>query len=116
MKKIRLNIDDIKVESFETTSQHFGRGTAFGQAYCDVSNGVGEDVCQGGGGNGSNTWCFGEACQTQDYMYTCQIDSCPNTNCGGGGFENTQYFSCTCTDPVNDPACNTLFPSNLCMG
>lgn len=112
MKKLKLDLNDLKVESFETTDKSpLIKGKIKGQAECDYVN---TGSCGGGGGIGTNTWCFGEACQTRDYMYTCQ-DSCPNPDmCGGGGFENTQYYSCPCTDPQYDPACDWWFPSNYC--
>ena len=120
MKKLKLDLNDLKVESFVIPNNAQSlKGTIKGQERLKDSDGAGgvglNAACGGGGGGiGTNTWCFGEACQSQDYMYTCQ-GSCPNPDlCGGGGYGETQYYSCNCTDPDYDPACSTWYPSNTC--
>ncbi|MGD8778120.1 MAG: pinensin family lanthipeptide [Ignavibacteria bacterium] len=67
MKKLKLNLEDLKVESFETTSKISQQGTVNGNL--PPGETIPANNCGGGGGGGNtNTWCFGEACQTQDYV------------------------------------------------
>lgn len=75
MKKLALNIDELAVESFETSRDLLARGTVRGASEstefqiictCDSDNGTCDDSCQGGCGTGSTCSCNG----------TCGGDTC----------------------------------------
>ncbi len=118
MKKLKLNLDDLKVESFETEPRQSKIGTVLGNLMEGDTQPPENCVGGGGGGVGTNTWCFGEACQTKDYIYTCQV-SCPNPETCANTCRTCQtncMVSCRCTDPAYDTACNWWWPSNICRG
>jgi hypothetical protein len=80
MKKTRLHLDELLVESFETTPGEAERGTVFGE----------QCTCQ--------TACTCPGCPTcyQTCEYTCDdsecIMTCIGDTCGGGGY--TCWDSC----------------------
>ena len=119
MKKLKLNIDDLKVESFETTdSSNFNRGTIYGQLKAgDNSNGtiaavavMGADSCNGGGGGGGGT---GALDPNSMYVFSCWVTGCGATCEGTCNYAYTCINTCNCT--VNDPTCPWWCPSNACL-
>ncbi len=75
MAKLKLNLEDLKVESFATTrSPNASRGTVFGQT-----------IDQTGG-----------CCITVDPSCDCSGTGCPTAN--GGSCEETQCNQPPCTD------------------
>lgn len=110
MGKLKLNLDDLKVESFVTTpGQHPGRGTVFAQ---DLTQ---EETfcwtCQNCLTEGDTCGCTAVGCQTNEYTcnhgltYTCSTD--PNGDCAPLSWgPDTCQGSCTdngCT--ACDQAC-----------
>lgn len=89
MEKMKLNIEDLKVESFETTENSSeSKGTAFGYADTGVqpcqwtiSPTVYEATCQG------QDTCY-STCYGQN-AYTCD-DNCYRTMNGGWGCDTAQ--------------------------
>ncbi len=93
MKKLKLNLDEIKVESFETNSEKYGQGTVLGQvvgpnlpdsACCDSN-----DSCGGGTGTNvpkcSDVFCTrGEHCPSGQGWPSCYATGCGTcqTDCG----------------------------------
>lgn len=113
MKKLKLNIDDLKIESFETNV----RGLSVPQKDDDKKSPV-------YGYEGGGSWFCSDAtdCCPAFTSVTCtqgtQEASCNGTcdiSCGGTCFESYCINSCGCTDPANGTQCNTWFPSNICL-
>ncbi|HET7230512.1 MAG TPA: pinensin family lanthipeptide [Longimicrobium sp.] len=95
MKKLALNIEELAVESFETSRDMERRGTVRGASEstefqiictCDSDNGTCDASCQGGCGTGytcsCNGTCGGDTCGPCTNDFTCatgfQIQcSCP---------------------------------------
>jgi hypothetical protein len=84
MKKLALNIEDLAVESFETSEDLAGRGTVRGLestgfeiiCTCDSDNGTCDESCQGGCGtdytcNSCNGTCGGASCGLCSNEPTC---------------------------------------------
>lgn len=74
MRKLALKLDDLRIESFETTSGSAGNGTVFGEqctCYTDCT-------CPGCPTCGDSCGCGGETdLRTFDGAYTC------DNSCGG---------------------------------
>lgn len=94
MKKLALNIDDLKVESFDTSAGHAPRGTV-------VGNDVSETTC-----NQVICDCYsnGAECET-NYNCPVETDTCPvetdnscrlscDHSCFGTGCRPTCGYSC----------------------
>lgn len=94
MKKLKLNLDDLKVESFATTPSHLGEpGTVFGQSAAITCQG--HQTCNGGGCTDIGTTCaptcngMGDGCSdTGTDMSACGgcnwTNSCPGHTCNCG--------------------------------
>jgi hypothetical protein len=96
MERIRLNVDDLHVESFDTTSDlpPRGRGTVFGQA-TEIEN----TQCCGTVNCGTDeTHCWGN-CDTQ---HECVSDGYTCAGCG------TQYTESGCTMDTPSIFCVSL--------
>jgi len=88
MKKLKLNLEDLKVESFETTKGNNARGTVFGQASLP-------------------------GCVTQYLQYTCDncgggTNDCPSnvtcmTDCGQQECQPTGVYYESCDQGCGDP-------------
>ncbi|HVX41149.1 MAG TPA: hypothetical protein VHB25_16400 [Gemmatimonadaceae bacterium] len=103
MKKIRLNLDDLQVDSFETTEPDSTRpGTVFGMASDPT-------VC--GWGTCGNTDCNVLTCNPTSANDTCV--STQDFQCGTG--DNTQYTdgSCSCTGDGQSIYCVSLAAGSL---
>ncbi|MFA5806436.1 MAG: pinensin family lanthipeptide [Melioribacteraceae bacterium] len=86
MKKLKLNLDEIKVESFETNPIQLKTGTVLGNLMAGDTQPV--DNCQGGGGGGGSipfhsigsplevAICLTE---TPVHLYTVIEATCPDT-------------------------------------
>lgn len=97
--KIRLDLDSLAVESFETSSRDGDRGTVHGNACSDSTCfQIMCTVTNGGIDNGTcNYSCGGEPCQAT------------HINCSGGtGTGGSDYDSCGCPR-TNDQTCCTGF-------
>ncbi len=90
MKKLKLSLEDLKVESFETHPNNFSKGTVVGNTgSCPIPicwspncNTRPDDGC---------TW----DCRNETSDITC-VDECPETtHCGGGGDGNPATQACT---------------------
>ena len=79
MEKLKLNLDEIKVESFETIQPGSKQGTVLGQQ-------TGTNVC---------VTCGYTHCDE----YTCGDATCAGGTCDGGN-------TCYCT--IDDPGCPTV--------
>ncbi len=94
MQKIKLDLDDLRVESFQTTPEETGgQGTVVGLANFDVGDGTVDVI---GISRGHNS------CQT------CIDPSCPNSciinTCGCEDPEPIHTFQSTCpSGPICDP-------------
>jgi len=103
MKKIRLDLDALKVESFVTSKGVGSReGTVFGmeETFC-------EDTCQGVGYT-----CAGE-CGSDECPYTLgQVQSCTGT--GGGGTALCTAATCP-TDDTCEQTCGEV-PETCAVG
>jgi len=83
MKKLKLNLDEIKVESFETNFNVNKKGTA-------------------------NGFVTGAVCiPTEGYQPTCDYPSCNNTRCGSCDI-SCNPGSYTCNDSCN----NSCYPTD----
>ncbi len=73
MKKLELNLDDLKVESFETTpaDSRRGRGTVFGYSEFTEFASCGPDCTPGD--YGGQTYDGGETCDASCADGTCQL-------------------------------------------
>jgi len=87
MKKLKLNLDALAVETFATDHHSGGLGTVAGQGFtnlCITNNCGGTSLCTGAGGNAGS--CDGTC------YFTCGDRNCASyelTNCGG-----TDYADC----------------------
>ena len=85
MKKLRLSLDELRVDSFETTAEQEPRGTVMGEQQCTCLTN-----CTCPGCNTCNETC------PQTCAYTCDdsecIMTCIGDTCGGGGW--TCWDSC----------------------
>lgn len=102
MKKLRLNLDELKVESFETVLHQNKKGTAFGQGVSQDTDPTTPCDCGGGGGT-VGVSCGGSCIATcpNTCAYTCDDATCP-----GQGV--TCYAHCTdpqFTDPTTPCDC-----------
>jgi hypothetical protein len=94
MKKLKLQMEDLRVDSFDTTSAEKGKGTVFGeqctcytQCTCPGCPSCGatcpytcdDDTCAGSCPAPGNT-----CANTCAYYYTCQ----QVTECGASGYPN----------------------------
>ena len=99
MKKLKLNLDDLKVESFATTPDaSSSRGTVFGQdptvypedtcyLYCTDVGSTCVQQC-GTGGSENGTCAPAETCvSTCEPQATCPSPTC-GVSCGGGELTN----------------------------
>jgi hypothetical protein len=77
MKKIRLDLSELKVESFVTSAGAAQEGTVFGMA-----NTICETTCDGIGETCNGAGCPSDA-DCQDYTADDE-QSCTSTDCGGG--------------------------------
>jgi hypothetical protein len=84
MKKLRLHLEDLQIDSFDTTTRRRGKGTVFGeQCTCDTQ-------CTCPGGPTSDASCDGTcdgSCNGSclSCSFSCDL-TCPNTcglSCGG---------------------------------
>ncbi len=91
MKKLKLNLDEIKVESFETVQSSQNIGTVLGNMKVTVTDGPGLNTCNQSGcaGSGNATGlafsCGPQSCAPQ---YSCGATLCGEYTCQVG-----------CTDP-----------------
>lgn len=93
MKKLRLDIDEVQVESFPTSTVADARfGTVQGQARPAASHGAGLDGCTVGGcsGDGACSWNVG-----------CSVDNCSDVCTGYPGCSNDGNCS-------REPGCTGL--------
>ncbi|HEY0016542.1 MAG TPA: hypothetical protein VGC13_09500 [Longimicrobium sp.] len=103
--KLTLNLDDLSVDSFDTTSTHKARGTVFGE----------QCTCY--------TQCTCPGCPTCDATcnYTCDDATCPNCptcaascngtcNCGTGGYSCYETNCC----PVEETCLQTGCGREVC--
>ncbi len=109
MKKLRLNVDDLVVESFETVVGSFStrNGTVYGLATqgctqeCTEGPTVAVDCGGGGGGGGGGP-------------------SSPEYNTCDGGYGCTDYTclqgSCVCSPNVPSYLCPTMDPNEAACG
>jgi hypothetical protein len=97
MKKLRLQVDELRVDSFTTAGTDADQGTVHAHISCRCTN------AQGGtcGGGASCNW--GPTCDA-DCSGITYVDSCPcdTYNC------NTPHLSCT------DPSCVDTCDIDLC--
>lgn len=97
MKKLKLNLDELAVETFTTEHGEDGRGTVAGHATfaCLSRKCGGTAVCTGGSCDGTcYATCGDEPCNSYD-----------RTQCGGTAYEN----SCAggdCFESDNEYTCN----------
>jgi hypothetical protein len=118
-KKLRLDLDALEVETFDTTPEGapVGRGTLFGQFQTGVcpqstlnmnqncTDGC-TDYCTNGNGNGPDT---SPTCNANcpSIMLTCQYNSCVcvqftdihQTQCAPGGCDTAGNYTCVSTCP-----------------
>lgn len=133
MGKIRLNLDDIVVESFETTSHEYGRSTVQAQTHGGQTCGA-EHTCGGGACNSYHCNTFDEgatcaaACTSEQASCDglCGTETCIPLNCP----DNTYvYNTCNCANdsvagwascgttcqppecPVASVSCDTICPT-----
>ena len=96
MRKLSLNLDDLQVDTFDTSVRPKGKGTVFGEQ-CTCWTRCGQNTCPGcptcdNTCNGANT-CANSCAYT--CAYTCDDASCNGTcDCPSG---NTCDFSCGAT-------------------
>jgi hypothetical protein len=87
MRKLKLKLDELAVESFTITGEMKGSGTVRAKAVTDYDTCRGQDTCPGGGNTCADSCdgvCGSYFCATIDPSCgeeTC-IDSCANTGCG----------------------------------
>ena len=123
MKKLKLNLDEIKVESFEIPDEGKKKGTILGALdHCDTG---GYGSCGDGGGTGGGVGTLVASCQTVMCScntcgeYTCWlgVGNCGETNtCGQLTIPKTECgYSYCCTQPAYDQGCNWWYPSNACF-
>ena len=91
--KLKLNLDELTIDSFDTTSRESGRGTVVGEEQCTCWTQCGQNTCPG---------CptCGETCNANVYTCAYSCDTCDGS-CGGSCW----YTEC----PTNGQTCN---PSN----
>lgn len=104
MKKLKLDLNDLKVESFETTHSILShKGTIKGAAMLIDSFAAYEGDCGGGGGGGtdwSNCACLSVTCPPTLACYTNEIlcgesVGCVSDDCTQPPFcPNPETFSC----------------------
>ncbi|HLM69407.1 MAG TPA: hypothetical protein VK358_17840 [Longimicrobium sp.] len=89
--KIRLNLEALAVESFETAGPDALRGTVHGNACSDTTcYQVRCDVTYGGPGNGTCDYsCGGDPCQATDV-------NCSDGTGGTGGTGGLETYNQTC--------------------
>lgn len=116
MKKVKLNLDDLRVESFATTPPaSSGRGTVFGQATEPQTCGAGAtcyQTCTEVGVTCVNP-CTGNTCGAscggtcfEDTCDTCPQVTCPTCGlfCGTAGVTDCPHET-PCEDYTQTPSC-----------
>ncbi|HEU4884528.1 MAG TPA: hypothetical protein VFT45_19895 [Longimicrobium sp.] len=89
MKKLRLHIDDLRVDSFETDATRGERGTVHAHVSCRCTNAQGATCGGGASCNG------GQTCDT-DCSGITYVDSCP---CNPGDSYNCATADASCNSP-----------------
>lgn len=98
MHKLRLQMDDLRVESFETTAAARAKGTVFGEqctCYTECTC-PGCPTCDATCGETCGNTCDASCAYT--CAYTCDDVSCGGT-CGGNSCYGTCYMDATCVGP-----------------
>ncbi|HEX5868916.1 MAG TPA: hypothetical protein VFY65_00800 [Longimicrobium sp.] len=108
--KLKLRLDDLRVDTFHTTAPRKERGTVFGEQ-CTCWTQCGQNTCPGcptcdNTCNGANT-CANSCAFT--CAYTCDDASC-GASCNG-----TCDYSCngTCEDTCNDSCYGTCHATRV---
>ncbi len=98
MKKLKLNLEDLKVESFETSSKSINKGTVHGNGDTVVDRTCEEYHTCGGQNSCDPTNCPG--CHVTNYT---QCGTCPTDNptCD----DNTCWVDCTACTVGNIYSC-----------
>jgi hypothetical protein len=90
MKKLELNLDTLKVDTFHTEGGETPNGTVFGYVtqYYECGGGTNDAQCWAGthGGHTCDTTCHQIICGCSVYPTDCDY-TCP-------GYVNAEYFSC----------------------
>ena len=104
MRKLTLNLEDLSVDSFDTTAREKAKGTVFGEQCTCYTN----CTCPGcpSCGNTCPATCA-YTCDDNTCAYTCDDASC--VGCTGG-------YSCNNTEccPINDTCNQTNCGRQLC--
>jgi hypothetical protein len=70
MKKLMLDPDALRVETFATDERTAGRGTVAGAAWLETGTAM-PDCDESGAGSCGYTFCGGDTCDTCDYNTYC---------------------------------------------
>jgi hypothetical protein len=96
MKKIRLDLDSLKVETFVTNENSGGQGTVFGMD----PNTICDWTCNGVSPSCDN----GQGCDTNGCDYTLPMETTCYTGGTGGG--QSDLGTCeTCDESCGEPTC-----------
>ena len=104
MKKLTLKLDDLRIDSFQTTPREPGKGTVFGEQCTCWTNCTcpGCPTCDASCGGTCDASCNG----------TCAGDTCDGCCCGPSGVYTCDY-SCDCVVTETQPT--SPGPMQECM-
>lgn len=96
MKKLQLDLAELKVESFETSDAADGRGTVHGHVSLRC---VTNYTCN----PANNTCAHVETCGEWESCYVSCDTACPVAECGGGGGSGYTWCASNCPDCATQP-------------
>jgi hypothetical protein len=99
MSKMRLQVDELLVESFDTAATSPGRGTVHGYASLYWEDCYESETCAGAGWPCDPT---DQSCGGTCYEFTCH-PGCGGTGGGGGDSHGNPGSPCTSTCNDEDP-------------
>lgn len=99
--KLRLNVEDLAVDSFDTCRNEKGKGTVFAEEQCTCWTQCGQNTCPGC--PTCDASCNGSCAAT--CAATC-YNTCDDYTCGCPG---TDYTACGCPDTCLQTACGPYF-------
>jgi hypothetical protein len=98
MKKLKLRLDDLRIDTFATTRVEKAKGTVFGEQYTCQSY---DYVCPATGDESCDAACDTAACGTRGEL-TCEescVDCTCQASCGG---QTCGYYTCRGWHTYND--------------
>ena len=105
MKKLKLNLDALAVETFATDDRREGRGTVAGQGFtnlCITYRCDGTNLCTGGGGGSCDGTCYATCGDVNCASY--EVGNCGTdyADCGSVNIDTCAYTCGVCEPSKNE--------------